>query len=151
MSTSNTPLCPSALNQRLTLSLPQSEVQNLIRLAELAGTTFSQELLRVLAFFLDTEGGLPDPKHPLTRAALAELNHLDEPWESVSIVMPMWARGVIRDVAWTFGITEHKALALLTRRTVRGLLRLETRALERGQSLTEALFGMIDEDTEQVA
>lgn len=146
MSISRKPIFPGSLPERLVVSLPQSEVQELIRLAELAGTTFSRELVRVLEFFLETEGGLPSLDGPLMREALETVEGLAEPWEPVQVSLPGWALSIVRDVAEAYGISEDHALAVLTRRTVRGLLRLEQRALERHQGLTDALRGWILED-----
>lgn len=147
MSISKKPVFPGSPPSRLAVSLPRTEVQELIRLAELTGTSFSQELERVLEFFLETEGGLPDLQGELMQDALAAVQSSPDPWEPVQVSLPGWARATVVQVARGYGVSHGVALAVLTRRTVHGLLRLEQRALERGSGITDALFGLLAEDT----
>lgn len=140
-----------AIQRPVTLDLPVSEIDELTRLAELSGTSFNQELVRDLAFSLEIGNHEPgsDAFDPSER--LREIESLQEPWAPVHVALPAWEWRFLSDFASTHGTTPSKAMAGLTRRTVRSLLRLETRALERRQGVLEAWLDMLEEDTREAA
>jgi hypothetical protein len=69
----------------------------------------------------------------------------------VRVALPSWEWQFVSDFARAHGTTPSKAMASMTRSTVRSLLRMETRAIERGRGVLEAWLEMIDEDTRDAA
>lgn len=129
------------------LNLPESELNELTRLAEIAGTSLEHELARDLALQLELDGDRAE----LEAERLAEVSALAEPWRPVRVALPEWEWRALTRLADAYRTTPSVAMAGLTRRMVHALLRLEVRALERQKPLTEAFADLIAEDTQSAA
>ncbi|HEY9720856.1 MAG TPA: hypothetical protein V6D47_02515 [Oscillatoriaceae cyanobacterium] len=126
------------------MALPESELNELTRLAEIAGTTVEVELARDLALTLELDG---EHARDLEAERLEEVAGLVEPWHPVRLALPEkeWQR--ITALADAHRTTPSVAMAGMTRHMVHALLRIEIRALERRQPLAEAFADIIAEDT----
>ncbi|MFP5503911.1 MAG: hypothetical protein ACLGIN_15595 [Candidatus Sericytochromatia bacterium] len=135
------PCNPGAAGCRVTLTLPTSVVQAVLRLAELTGERFNDELLRVAALYLDAWRSVGD-----------ELDHLfaldreDVPWEAVTLTLPGWALTAIFELSERHDATPDQALAIMLRGTAKTLVRVEGLALGERKRFPEAFLEMIARD-----
>ncbi|MDB5097936.1 MAG: hypothetical protein JWM80_2357 [Cyanobacteria bacterium RYN_339] len=126
--------------RRITLSLPESLIQDVIRLAELRGRPFDQELAEDFAFLLRLSGG-PRPGTMLEH--LFEAERLDEPMERVATALPKPLFEALGAIARGYGTTRAMALTALMRRGVRRLLEAETISLEEDLTFLEAWLALL--------
>ena len=133
-------ICKAIELRRITLSLPQSLIQDLTRLAELRGRPFEQELAEDFAFLLRLSGG-PSPGTMLEH--LFEAERLDEPMERVATALPKALFEALGAIARGYDTTRALALTALMGRGVRRLLAAETISLEEGLTFTEAWLALL--------
>lgn len=135
------PFDPGLAGCRVTLSLPASVVHRLVRLAELTGRSLNDELLRVLALYLEAWHTVGD-----------ELDHLfalergEEPWEKLAPTLPGWALTALFDLAGRHGATPDQALAIMLRGATKSLLAAEGIALVENKRFPEAFLDMVARD-----
>lgn len=137
---SNTPSTVAQRTRRLTLELPGSLVQDLIRLAELRGCPFDREVAEDFAFLLTLSGG-PRPGTMLEH--FFELERRNEPTERVSIVLPLPLFLALGTLARGYGVTRGRALAAVLIRGVRCLLQAQTIRVERNLPFAEAYLSLL--------
>jgi hypothetical protein len=126
--------------RRITLSLPVGLVQDVIRLAELRGRPFDQELAEAFGFLLRLSGG-PRPGTMLEH--LFEAERLDEPTERVATTLPGPLFEALGAIARGYGTTRALALTAVMHRGVKRLLEAETISLEEDLTFTEAWLALL--------